>query len=118
MRIQKFLDVSTAYITKQDSEILGGIASDGDKDYKLRKLPPRSALPRVIPHEYGFIVHVDQTLSIYQEHIRGLHAVAMSEQFIQLMHYARARRAWWLHLDADGGKLPGTEAKGFQRFEW
>jgi hypothetical protein len=108
--INKFLDISSAYITRTDSQFL---------HYMRETRPAKKRVgPRVIAHKYGWFVHIDQTPSIYADHIADLKMLSMSDEFLILMEYAHSRGCWWINIDQDGEDIRNAKSLGLKKFNW
>ena len=107
MSIEKFLDLSTAYMTEKDSTRLREAG-------KGRKKTPTTNLPRIINHEYGFWVNVQQDPEVFVDQAAALVDAGFSAAFIKVIVHARKKGCWWINFDQDGP----TDLKGFRRFSW
>ena len=107
MSVAKFLDASTGYMTKNDSLLLANIE-------KLQAIKAYRSRPRVIPHEYGWWVNVQQEGDVYVDHIAALVDAGFSASFLKVMHHARKHGCWWINFDQDGSK----DLVGLRLFNW
>jgi len=105
--IAKFLDLSTAYITKKDAKILEAMASGEpvSKGYPF---------PRIINHEYGWFVNVQLEAEIFTDYLLGCCDAGMSKPFLRLFKHAKNCECVWINLDQDGPR----DLKGFRTFTW
>ena len=97
MPIHKVLDVSTAHITKRDSELLG------DHEGPLV----------VLDHNYGYFVSVPFRPESVDEVESELRALGFSDALLGLLSHARQQECQWLNLDCDGDQEPELET-----FDW
>lgn len=96
--IGKFLDVGTSAITLGDSEKLPR-RTEVELDDAMD--PWIAGIARVIPHAYGWWVHVTQDESA--DTIRkALVKDGFSPSFVKLMLYARRKKCFWINIDRDG----------------
>lgn len=84
MPVCKYLDLSTAHITKEDS-------------LRIRDL----ARPRVIAHEYGWWIHVPSDPADVADMVEAIRDADMSDDFLAMMHEARNLGCAWINLDQD-----------------
>lgn len=100
MSINKFLDLSTAYITEEDS-------------HKLHE--KRISLPHVITHKYGYFVHVTLDKAEAANTVLQLTKDGFSKAFIDLYQYAVENECWWINFDM----IAEQEEDGrFPVFDW
>ena len=92
MAIQKFLNLSTAHITRADADAL-----DATGRHSLIVYPTG---------EYGWFIHAPSEESDWLEvRDRALKA-AFSNAFVALLEKARAEGCWFLRLDCDADEDP------------
>lgn len=101
--INQFLDLSTKYMTREDSKKLAVAEIEGVEFSK----------PRVIPHEYGWFVNVQPDQEIFDEHVESLKKLGFSAAFIDVLTFARKHECWWINFDQDG-----EDEEGLPTFEW
>lgn len=98
MSVEKFMDLSTCFISKKDEALLK------NRDF-----------PRVIyNYEQGHFIHCGNLdINAGSLDIQALQAYGMSEEFITLIKFARKKKCWFLRLDADG-----DDSYDFPKFVW
>jgi len=92
--IYKYLDLSTAYITQQQSEDFTdflSVTESGDNDFNFT----------VYPYEEGFFVPVPSKEAAAPDNLKKIFA------------YARAHKCVLVRFDRDG-----DEDANFKRFDW
>ncbi len=90
--VHPFLDGSSAHLTPSDADLISnGVSSN--------------QMGRIIPHEYGWFIHV--SLDDSEEQDQGYRDAGYSETFITLLTYARTHNCWWINLDQDADVIPG-----------
>ena len=94
MAIEKYMDVSTCYITEQDDAKLG---------YSNPPIP-------VYEYEYGYFVHCS---GFYGDTEQECREFGMSDDFINLMKYAYSQGCGFVKLDADG-----DDTLTFPKHDW
>lgn len=98
--ISKYFDLSTAHITKRDSEILANLSL-----WPRTITHPPAVLPPfpVYTYEYGFfIVPLEDSLKRLEDWEWGL-----SEDLANLLRHAQVEGCRMICLDRDGDVLPG-----------
>jgi hypothetical protein len=95
--VGRFLDTSTCHITGGDSVLL-----DAASIY----LPMRKGAFVVYKYPEGWWVYVPEDAESFKESIEGAKEEEYSKDFLNLMRTARAKKCWYLRLDADGTIYP------------
>ena len=90
MSIHKYLDASTAHITKDDNTLLELNVSEVPGCY-------------VYPYDCGYFISVYPDAPSEEEKKDS----AFSESFFKVQEYARKNGCTVLRLDADGDHIPG-----------
>lgn len=95
MPVFKYLDLSTAHITRLDSQLLN------------REKQPA----RVIPHDYGWWINVqwEESASSHVERIQAFTNFGYSESFLNVYRLARQLKCNWINLDQDAELEPHPE---------
>lgn len=92
MAVQKFLDLSTAHITRSDAEHL-----DASGRHSLIVYPTG---------EYGWFIHAPSDNAEWIELRERALRTGFSEAFVALLEKARAESCWFLRLDCDADEDP------------
>jgi len=100
MGVEKFMDAGTFHITYEDS---------------LKLLEDSGNFPtRVIPHEFGWWIHVPEEKLWAEDSIADcMRAQGYSDAIISMLIFARDNDCWWVNLDCDGEFVEGLEV-----FKW
>lgn len=94
MPFYRYLDLSTAHITKRDSEKLAAWNRKHLTDLILR------------PHDYGWFVHVPSDKQELLDLFSFMRANDYSQSFIRLIRYAYNKGCHWINLDQDADQHP------------
>ena len=101
MPVCKYLDLSISHITYEDAETLEEWRSG----------------PRVVPHEFGFFVHVPRACGnrsqLDPEQLKEIVEGGLSPALVVVLEHARKKDCEWVNLDRDA-----VEENGLPVFEW
>lgn len=89
MAVFTYLDLSTKYITLEDSKKLNDSA----------RAEPLIVNPN---GEYGWFIHVPQEDNDMSDLVYKLRELGYSEAFCNVLQFARNQKCFWLCLDQDG----------------
>jgi len=90
----KYLDISTAHMTKKDDAIL----TKGVKDLILDS------------YEYGYRIYISKdTKEDFKDFIDCLKKNEFSKSFIKVFKWARKKDMDWVQFDADGYTYPNLD---------
>jgi len=87
----KYLDISTAHMTKLDNERL----KDG------------ISAVICIPYEYGYRIHISK--ENHEEILMYMKEAGLSPDFIKIIEWAHKEGMDWVEFDADGTVYPHLE---------
>lgn len=108
MTVKKYLDLSTAHMTKDDSFVLAKWAGLKLSDAELAVVDA----PIVVNHPYGWWVHVSYEVAPVDSPLRCL-AHGFSPAFNNALMLARKHDCQWINFDQDADKCDELEA-----FSW
>lgn len=112
--VNKFLDISTAHISKTDDNILQKLVNPVffKENSDIDSEPPLA----VYDHDFGYWVHVSSDLSNINDmdsYIEAIIYAGFSIEFCELLIAANSLGCTFINFDCDG-----LQYEGVKKFDW
>jgi hypothetical protein len=103
--IKRLIDLSTSHMTAKDATLCDELDIFGSS--------PEENLPRIIEHNYGYIIFVTSDPETMQTYLDGLRQAGFSEAFVDIYHRAATSENTIMMINFDRDAAPIDELPSF-----